>query len=160
MKGLKRQFIREEILRRLGKNGDAGLTIYDASVAGSERTGTVSTSTATKILEDFKAKGLALRKEEEFRGAKPYVITPIGRAVLEAAKAVSDSTEKGKSITIGDLVKMFDEEKVNKTILACLLRYRVPSTMEYEAICCLTKISFLHAVSSPPVKKYGVVIRE
>lgn len=160
MKGLKRQFIREKILNKLADAGDKGLTIYEASVAGPGRSETVSTSTATKILEDFKAKGLVTRKEEGFRAAKPYVLTPTGRDVLEVAETVSDSKERGEPMTIGELVKMFGEERVINTVLACLLRYRVPSPMEYEAVACMTKISFLHVVSSAPLRKNALLIRE
>jgi len=73
------------------------------------------------------------------------------------AKHVSDLTEEGNSIT--KLKEKFGTEKVNKTIHACLLRYKVPSEMEYEAVFYLTRIGFLHAVSSPPVKKYAVGVR-
>jgi len=56
-------------------------------------------------------------------------------------------------------MEKFGTEKVNKTIHACLLRYKVSSEMEYDAVCYLTRISFLHAVLSPPIKKYAVGAR-
>lgn len=148
------------MLRKLADAGSKGKTIYEVSVAGPGHAETVSTGTAKKIFEDFKAKGLVIRKEEGFRGAKPYVITQIGRDILAVAETVSDSREKGKSMTIGELVKTFGEENVNKTILACLLRYRVASIMEAEAVSCLTRIDFLDVVSSAPLKKRALVIRQ
>jgi DNA-binding PadR family transcriptional regulator len=160
VKGVKRQFIGEETLKKLADAGDEGLTIYEASMAGPTRSKTLSTSTATKILEDFRVKGLVTRKEEGFRGAKPYTITPTGKDVLKVAKTVSDSNKEGKSMKIGELVKTFGEEKVNKAILACLLRYRVASIMEAEAVSCLTRIGFLEAISSAPLKKSALVIRQ
>jgi len=50
VKGVKRQLIREVILRKPKDADERGLTIYEASMAGPEPTETVSTSTATKIL--------------------------------------------------------------------------------------------------------------
>jgi DNA-binding PadR family transcriptional regulator len=129
-----KKFIREEILKKLAEVGDKGLTIYDASMAGPDRSDTVSTSTATKILDDFRVRGLVFRKEEEFRRAKPYVITQEGRDVLKVAKTVSDLRKSGKTVTIGQLVTDFGAENVNLTMLACLLRYRVPSVLQCEAV--------------------------
>ncbi len=159
VKGEKRGFIREMILNKLEQEGAKGLKIYEASVAGPDRSETVYTSTASKILEAFKANGLATREEEGFRGAKPYTITPLGKDVLAVVTTVSNSRKKGQSITVGALVEEFGEEKVNKAILACLLRYRVPPLLECEAVNCMTRIGFLDVVSSAPLRKRALVIR-
>jgi hypothetical protein len=159
VKGVKRHFIREELLKKLEVANNKGLTIYDAFMPGTGRSETMSTSTASKVLEDFRLKGLVVRKEEGFRVAKPYTITQKGLDVLKVATAVSNSRKNGKSITIGCLVEEFGAEKVNNTILACLLRYRVPSIMEYEAVSFFSRIDFLEAVSSAPLKKSALVVR-
>lgn len=156
---MKRLFIREEILKKLANAGNRGLTIYDASAIGPGRRETISTNTATKILQDFEAKGLVTRKEEGFRGRKPYVIASIGMDVLEIARTVSKSRQSGKTITIGELADTYGEEKVNKAILACLLRYRVPPPMECEAISYLTRINFLQVIPSGALKKKALVVR-
>lgn len=153
----RKPFPRYTLLEQLVKAGDKGLTVYEASIAGPKRLKTVSTSSASKILEDFRTKGLVTRKIEKFRGRQPYYMTSLGRSVFEVAEKVSESERNGKPITIGKLEETFGEETVNKTVLACLIRYNIPSYKMWEAICSITKAGFLQAVMSPPVKKYAVV---
>jgi predicted transcriptional regulator len=154
VKGVKRQFIRRELLRKLAKAGNEGLTIYDASAI------VASTNTARKILEDFRINGLATRDEEGFRGAKPYILTSVGRDILKVAETVSDSEKKGKTMKIEELVKVFGGERVVQAMIACLLRFQAPSIMEYKAVSCFAGIPFLEVVSSAPLNKRAWVLRQ
>jgi DNA-binding PadR family transcriptional regulator len=150
------------------KKGKEGVTTYDLSASGYTKEGKLripiaSPSAIYKILEDFKKEGLATKDDEGLQGnsgAMPYHITQIGSEVLEVAKMVSDLEQMGQSITIGRLAEKFGMKRVNKTIVACLLRYTIPSEMYSEAVCRLSQISFLQVVSSPVLRKKSIVLRE
>jgi DNA-binding PadR family transcriptional regulator len=160
------KLIRERILQELEKERIKGVTIYDFSATGYTKEGKLrkpiaAPSAAYKILEDFRKKGLAKRDDEEGdRGSKPYYITQSGSEVLEVAKMVSDLEQIGESITIGRLAEKFGGERVNRTIEACLLRYKIPSEMYSEAVRSLSQIEFLQVVPSPVLRKQTIVFRE